>query len=70
VVEICDRGQQFGQLINTQELSETQERIMCGGQQTSLSRRHLVDLHPALTAALRYLASAEPHPAITCEWTS
>ena len=34
MVAICEHNQRFGQLLNTQDLSDVQEDIICGGQLT------------------------------------
>jgi L-alanine-DL-glutamate epimerase-like enolase superfamily enzyme len=68
MVAICDHNEQFGQLLNTQDPSDVEEHIMCGGQLTRFSRRHLVDLQTALTAAVHYLATAEAAPTLSWEW--
>jgi hypothetical protein len=70
MVTICESGQRIAQLINSDDPSDVPEHIMCGGQQTTFPRRHLVDQQTALTAAVHFLTDAAADPALTWEWYS
>lgn len=70
MVTLTEHHERFAQLLNTQDPSDTQETIMCGGQRTRFPRRHLVDLQIALTAAAHYLDTAQPAPMLSWEWYS
>lgn len=67
MVTIANHHDGFAQLLNTQDPSEAEEHIMCGGQLTRFSRRYLVGPQTALTAAVHYLHTAQPAPALSWE---
>jgi hypothetical protein len=60
--------QQFAHIVNIHDSSEATEEVMCGGQPTGFTRRHLVEFQTALTAAAHYLDTAEPAPVLTWDW--
>jgi hypothetical protein len=68
MVTFTDHHERFAQLLNTQDPSEAEEHIMCGGQLTTFPRRHLVSLQTALSAAVHYLHTAQAAPALSWEW--
>jgi Immunity protein Imm1 len=70
MVTLTEHHERFAQLLNTQDSSNTQEAIMCGGQRTRFPRRHLVDLQTALTAAVHYVDTAQAAPTLSWEWYS
>lgn len=69
-VTLTDHHERFAQLVNTEDPSEVEECIMCGGQLTQFPRRYLVDFDTALSAAAHYLHAGEADPTLTWEWYS
>lgn len=65
---ILTEHERFGLVDNTHDPSEATAEVMCGGQPSTFTRRHLVDLPTALLAAAHFLETAQAAPSLSWEW--
>ena len=65
---ILTEHEQFALIVNIHGPSEAEQEVMCGGQQSTFTRRHLVDFQTALAAAVHYADTAQAAPTLSWEW--